>query len=174
LQTGQAATLTAHPDHLSVRALEQPLDITRFDALLRSISLAGTRRRALVVLLGGLTATFAVAETEAGKKGKKKRRRQRRRRLNELPPFCTGKNTCGDFSSTCQRSGTQCNCLINATTGESSCLDTPSSRFAATCDDCTPDETCVDLRRGTGPCTGTSFFCYKPCPNPLYKWTRSR
>jgi hypothetical protein len=144
------------------------VEFTRFDALLRALSLAGTRRRALVVLLGGLTSLSLLAETEAGKKAKKRRRRRKRRRRKEAPAFCAGKNTCADLSSTCQSSGAQCNCLIDAETGESSCLDFLSGRFAVNCEaDCTTGETCVDLRQGTGPCTGTSFFCFKPCPNPL-------
>jgi len=143
------------------------MEIARFDALLRWLSPAGTRRRALIVLLGGLTGSLHLSEAEAGKKGKK-RRRKRRRKPNEAQPFCAGKNSCGDFSSfTCQRSGAQCNCLVDAATGESSCLDSTNSRFAITCGDCTLEETCVDLRQGTGTCTGTSFFCYKPCPEPL-------
>jgi len=142
------------------------VDIARFDALLRSLSLAGSRRRALVALLGGLTASSQLTAADAGKKGRQKRRK-RRRKHNEAPPFCAGMNSCGDFSATCQRSGAQCNCLVNAASGESSCLDVATSRFAITCEDCTPEETCVDLRPGTGPCSGTSFFCFKPCPDPL-------
>lgn len=149
------------------------MDARRLDALLRSLNIADSRRGALSMLLGGLSAAYGLTEAKAGKKGTKKRRRKKRRRRNEPsqppppPPFCAGKNTCGDVSSTCQSSGVQCNCLVNAETGESLCLDFTSSRFAAICDECTPEETCVDLRFGTGPCTGTSFFCFTPCPNPL-------
>ncbi len=144
------------------------MDITRFETLLRSVSLAGTRRGALVVLLGGLATPLGLAEVEAGKKGRNKRRRKKRRRRDKAsppPPFCAGKNTCADVSSTCQRSGAQCNCLVNAETGESSCLDFASSRFVTICDECAPEETCVDF--AAAPCTGTGFFCQTPCPNPL-------
>ncbi len=141
------------------------MDITRFETLLRSLSLAGTRRRALAVLLGWLTPALRLTEAEAGKKGKKRRRRKRRRRRNEARSFCAGKNTCADISSTCQRSGPQSNCHVNAETGESSCLDFASSRFVTICDDCASEETCVDFR--AAPCTGTGFFCLVPCPNPL-------
>lgn len=74
------------------------MDADHFDALTRSLSAAGSRRRALAASLGGALGLVGLAETQAGKgkgKGKKKKKRKKKA-VTVPPPPPLPAPTCGD------------------------------------------------------------------------------
>lgn len=146
------------------------MDADRFDALARSLTAAGSRRRALAAALGGAFGTalgaFSVDENAAAKKKcppckKRKKGKCKKRKPDGTP--CPG--------GVCQ-SGRCCSPEPAAVTCAGACQTTRINRCgqAVTCDcpggsNCLPNGTCA--RRCTGraeDCAGcgASVFCTSP------------
>jgi hypothetical protein len=171
------------------------MDTGRFDSLARSLSVAGSRRRALVAVLGGtlgvVLSASSVPETAAKNKHKKKSCSECKKRKNGRckpkangtacsgggtcqgggckAPFCVGKNSCedGNAASTCQRAGAaqQCLCVATADTGAPFC----ALNVPGGAVDCltTPCPAGETCIDFTGGMCAGGTVCVKPCPEPL-------
>ncbi len=95
------------------------MDETRFDALTKSLTTAGTRRGVLAAGVGGLASLLGLAETAAGKKKRKGTKKKKKKKKNDDPPcwvggYGTGDEPCGDtccnaaLGHTCCHGGSRC------------------------------------------------------------------
>jgi hypothetical protein len=132
------------------------MDGKRFDSLTRILGILGTRRGALGWLAGSLCAV-GVADADAGKR-KKKRKGKKRGKKN----VCAGKNTCARTAFCQGRS--ECACFVPESGGKSFC-GSAFPRNVASCDECVPGETCVDLDGPGVPCNFPGLACVERCPN---------
>jgi hypothetical protein len=133
------------PVRAFAHAKDSVMDADHFDSLARSLCIAGSRRRALVAILGGALGVVvgaspvreSLAEKKKGKKKKscsqckKRKNGQCKPRANGTAcrgdgtcqrgrckaPFCAGRNSCEDGNpiSICQRAGAAEQCVCVAT-----------------------------------------------------------
>ena len=141
-----------------------------FDALTRTASQPGSRRAALITMLGGLlglTSSAAAADRRDRKhrrRTKRRIKRLRRKTRNQPPPpgrglgttTCAGTNGCGDMQ--CQAGGATCFCRINAQTGETFCGG--SAYDVLNCSQCGANTICVNLSAcGGAGAVGCAAIC---------------
>jgi hypothetical protein len=168
-----------------------PMRAHRFDALARTLTSAGSRRRAVTGLLSstlGLVMGASLLEEAEGKKKKtcspcKKRKRGKCKRKKPdgttcpdfgtcqggrcRVPFCSGKNYCPITATPpeCQASGAQCVCVVTST-GAPFCALTTSLQQAADCGSCPlQSHTCLNV--AGCPVAVGEVGCGTPCPDPL-------
>jgi hypothetical protein len=131
------------------------MDDKRFDSLTRSFGENGTRRGALVWLVGSLGALgFLPAEAS--------NRKKRRRRRNKKKNVCAGKDTCAR-TAFCQ-SRAECACFVPEGGGKAFC-GSAFPRNVASCDECLEGERCVNLDGPGVPCNIPGLACVTRCPN---------
>jgi hypothetical protein len=165
------------------------MDDSRFDALARTLSTAGSRRRALgglllssLGLLGRGSVEDAAAHDlkakckkksgDAKKKCLKKAKKHAAQHAAETQPpppphVCAGRNFCTTKGeqNLCQTDGQECECAVTAA-GAPFCGATrprPNLRLVTTCGGCQPGETCIALAACEG--AQVPFGCVRPCPN---------
>jgi hypothetical protein len=157
------------------------MDAKHFDSLARSMTVAGTRRRALFTALGGALGLVLGASTgweSLAEKKKKKSCSQCKKRKNGKckpkangtacsgggscqrgrckAPFCAGRNSCEDgiAISTCQQAGSaqECVCVATADTGAPFCaLNNTGNSTDCLVSPCPAGQTCVDFTGGNCP-----------------------
>jgi len=169
------------------------MDSSRFDALTKGLSAAGSRRRVLGGLLAGALGTVlsGASAVEAAKKKKpcppcKKRKNGKCRgtlpdgtacsggtcqggRCIAAPPplpvpFCAGKNTCAqDETRECQQPGSSATCFCFIRADTAGPVCAAPITTAVNCEACPDGLVCVVAG---GRCGG-NFICVTPCPSPL-------
>jgi hypothetical protein len=147
------------------------MDADLFDLWTRALGSAGTRRGALVSLLGGAIGLFQIAEADARRR-KRRRRRRRRRRAGRGPGagpgtgtepeldedlVCSGAESCGSVS--CGSESALCHCYVEEDTALPVCVG--SFHLVLNCGQCSVEEKCIDLSA----CGGGSgaVGCALPC-----------